>query len=203
MKIGIVVDGVSEYRSLSALYPQLDALSGNQLIGPLRAPIAPLAPPGVIARQCVPRITQLLGRGAGKVVVMFDRETRTDCAGSIATSVETRLRNEGIEAKVVLKNRMFENWLVADINAIASLKGRFKVSAATKGKIVPNKADNTDALDLLKRAAKKGAPYDKVADSKRILEKADAATIADNSRSFRKLLRYLDCEKYSDQSKLP
>lgn len=203
MKIGIVVDGVSEYRSLSSLYPQLGALSGNQLIGPLQAPIAPMAPAGVIARQCIPRVAQLIGRGAGRVIVMFDRETRSGCAGELASSVEVRLCNEGIDAKVVLKNRMFENWLVADIDAVAGLKGRFKVSSTARAKIVPNKADNVDALDVLKRAAKKGAPYDKVADSKRILDRADAEAMAANSRSFRRLLRCLDCDRYSDQSKQP
>ncbi len=203
MKIGIVVDGFSEYGSLSLLYPQLGALCGNQLIGPLQAPISPLAPPGVIARQCIPRITQLIGRGAGKVVVLFDRETRADCAGHIASSVEARLVQEGLKASVVVKNRMFENWLVADIDAVAGLRGRFKVSAAARSKIIPNKADNIEAIEVLKRAAKKGAPYDKVADSKRILEKADASTIAENSRSFRRLLRCLECQKYAEQSKHP
>jgi hypothetical protein len=103
---------------------------------------------------------------------------------------------------VVMKNRMLENWLVADFDTVSGLQGRFKFTAGDRASVIPNRADNVDALRMLKRAAGKRA-YDKVADSQRILGSANPLRMADNSRSFRKFLRSIRHPTYQGQSQNP
>jgi hypothetical protein len=103
---------------------------------------------------------------------------------------------------VVIKNRMFENWLVADVEAVKIQRARFRLSTAAERSIVPNKADNVAALEVLKTAAVRTS-YSKVPDSQRILERADIQRIAANSRSFRRLLRVVGHPGYAGQSRLP
>lgn len=55
---------------------------------------------------------------------------------------------------------------------------------------------------LLKRCSLDKA-YDKVADSKAIMAKADVSTIAAHSRSFRRFMRLIGCPVYATQSRFP
>ena len=109
---------------------------------------------------------------------------------------------------MVLKDRMFENWLVAATSALRSQPKRFRLSGTAASSIAPNNADQTDALGLLHtatRAARKGKKqtYSKIADSKRILARVDINEMAANSRSFRRFLRCLGHPAYHDQSRRP
>ncbi|MGO9903074.1 MAG: hypothetical protein ACLP0J_26085 [Solirubrobacteraceae bacterium] len=52
---------------------------------------------------------------------------------------------------VVVKVRMFENWLVADYDALAAQRGRFKSSVADRNRVQPNRADAADAAAILNR----------------------------------------------------
>jgi hypothetical protein len=200
MRIGIVVDGVSEFRSLGQLYADLEVLTGNQFLAPLHADIQPHAPVGTIAKQCSASINQLFGRNADRVILLFDRETRSECPGTLAQAVERKIRREGV--RVVVKDRAFENWVIADLAALRKQPKRFEVSKATARAVQPDKADRVDALALLKRAAIKDA-YDKVEDSKRVLTVADASSIGAHSRSFRRFLRCVGCVLYAHQSSNP
>lgn len=202
MKLGIVVDGVSEYASLGGLYGDLRGRTGNQFLTPVKANIQPNAPLGVIARQCIPKIKQVQERGADCVLVLFDREERADCPGDLADSVQAILASNGLSVRVVVKNRKFENWLMADLEAFEAMAARFEISKATRRAIQPNKADNVDALALLKRATR-GDSYHKVEDSKRILAKAQVSRMAGHSRSFRRFLRVAGDSAYQHQSANP
>jgi Domain of unknown function (DUF4276) len=202
MNIGIVVDGRSEFRCLETLYPQLRVLTGNEFLRPVHADIQPAAPAGVIAHACESRITRLVGQGADLIVVLFDREKRPECSGELSTTVETELARREHHVRVVVKDSTFENWLVADVGALRASPARFKVSKRAWDSIQPDKADHVDALAVLKAAAVKRA-YDKVADSKRILDRADPAKMGRHSRSFRKFLRCVGATMYAQQSRLP
>jgi hypothetical protein len=46
---------------------------------------------------------------------------------------------------------MFENWLVADYDALAAQRGRFKSSVADRNRVQPNRADAADAAAILNR----------------------------------------------------
>lgn len=203
MKIGIIVDGVSEFASLVELYPQLRELTGNDFLRPVRADIQPKAPIGVIARQCARPARQYAGRGAARIIVIIDREDRSECPGELATAIAGKIAaTTAIDVCVVIKDRAYENWIVADLRAVRASRGRFVVSKATERAVAPDKADLVSALELLKRSTI-GDAYDKVRDSKRILAQADPSTIAENSRSFRRFLRCAGALLYSQQSKQP
>lgn len=104
--------------------------------------------------------------------------------------------------RVVMKARMFENWLVADVDALKKKSGRFKVTSAHESRIVPNKADSVDAVRILKNAAIK-SPYHKINDAVSLMAVFDPYKGAANSRSLRRLLRLLECQHYLEQSKMP
>ena len=153
------------------------------------------------------RLAILAARGVYRVVVLLDREDRADCPGDLATALIQALQpmcaRQGVrEVRVVIKDRMLENWLIADTGCIRQMKNRFRFSEGVLRKIEKDGADNQAAFDLLKRFAHK-QPYSKVPDSMRIMERAQPLAIAGNSRSFRRLLRVLNHGTYSKQSKRP
>lgn len=200
-KIGVIVDGQSEYRALPLLTSRL-VLTQTQVISPLYAPIPPYAPVGVIAHACRSRIEQLARRGVREIIILLDREKRAECAGDLATAIGNALVVPvGCRGWVVVKDRMFENWLIADVTALKSSPQRFNISPAFEHKIIPGKADSCDALRMLKEVTSHS--YLKVQDSKIILAAADPLRIAENSRSFRRLLRVIGHESYRDQSARP
>lgn len=202
MRIGFVVDGKSEYRSLAKLFPQLSCLTGNTFLRVVRADIQPTAPFGAMARACKPRLVELEGRRADRIIILVDREQRVECPGEFAVALG-RSAQTMVDTKVgvVVKNRCFENWLIADLDALGCQPGRFRVSASMKRRVTPNKADLIDALPEIKAAVL--GDYDKVADSERILANADVSRCALHSRSFRRFLRLVGVPAYRDQSARP
>lgn len=205
MKIGIIVDGQGEFASLPKLLAELKAATGASILNPLFEGLQPLATPQRIAEQCRRCLAILEKRGCDTVVILIDREGRTECPGRWAAVLEneiSKFTSDGVAVRVVVKDRTFENWLAADFDALAGLRGRFTLTDADRNRVAPNKADHVDCYALLNRACRKGY-YDKVADAGRILEVATVEGIAANSRSFRRLLRVLGHPSYVSQSRLP
>lgn len=205
MKFGPIVDGQAEFRSLPHLIPRIACK--HTILSPLRADIQPHSPIPRIVQAVKSRLDIQVGRGADAALILIDRETRSDCTGIWASQIQVALAkgcaDSGIHKfAVVVKNRMFENWLVSDIEALARMTDRFKFSQSQIDSIQPNKADQVDSLSLLRSAAIKQS-YDKVQDSVRIMRIADALRMAANSRSFRKFLRVVGSPDYGDQSKKP
>jgi Domain of unknown function (DUF4276) len=203
VKIGLVVDGFAEFYSLPLLRIELEQNSGHQLIGPVKAEIQPTAPLPQIARSCLPSISILGAKGAKKTIVLFDREDRQECPGDLAQAVTEILRSKfRVGANVVVKDSKFENWLIADVEALKHQNKRFRVSRTMESAVVPNKADTIDALRMLKDAAQ-GREFSKVLDARRICDVATIDEIAANSRSFRRFLRVFGYEDYKGQSRRP
>jgi hypothetical protein len=206
MRIGIVVDGVAEYSSLTALFDALQGATSNTLVGISKANIQPLAPPPVIAKAAAKSVRALTTKDAGLAVVIFDRETRDECCGRLAVEVEKHLRREcsnvPIKVEVVLKDRTFENWLLSGIADAVSPNGtRLAVPPAVERQLAPNKSDSVDGLTVIKRCI--NGEYDKVKDARKILERSPVPTMAQNSRSFRKFLAALGHPDYTEQTKQP
>jgi hypothetical protein len=203
VKLGFVVDGQSEYRSLGQLFPQLSELTGNVFLRVLKADLQPNAPFGAMARACKPRLVELEWRKADRILILVDREKRDECPGELAEGLQSAAQKHvGIEVAAVVKNRCFENWLIADIDALVAQPGRFKVTAGAKRLVVPNKADSVDGLAFLKKVVKDD-DYQKVGDSQRILAAADVGRCALQSRSFRRFLRLVGAPDYRTQSLNP
>lgn len=205
MRIGIIVDGQAEYRSIPKLFPKL--ASRHTLLNPLYADMQPFAPLSQIVGAIKSKLPILRNKRVQKVLILIDRETRSACPGAWAQQITAGVSAEcarlNIQSHaVVVKNRRYENWLVSDISVFPRLRQRFRISAKQLRSIAPNNADGVDALQILKVAAI-GFSYDKVSDAIRILSMADPLRMASNSRSFRRLLREIDDPKYLKQSLKP
>ena len=206
MRIGFVVDGESEVASIPKLFDSLAAATQHQFLRPVLARVTPTAPVPSIAQVITLGMERLIEQGAESVLILLDREQRPECSGQIAMSLQTELQRRRplkFAIAVVIQDRTFENWLVAAVSSIERQPKRFPHGVAAKSRIVPNKADQVDALAILKQCVKRGAHYEKVLDSQRILTSADIAEMAANSRSFRRFLRCLSHPDYADQSRRP
>ena len=206
MRIGVVVDGESEFRSLPLITRGL-ATPSTIILDPLRADIQPFATVGQIAVAVSSRLAILAGRGAEKAIILVDRETRGSCPRDIAAelinAVQPVCARVGVaDVGVVVKNRTYENWLIADVGGITAIRGRFRLTRGVIREIENDGADRQDGIAILKRAARKEA-YTKVSDSVRIMSRANPLAIAGNSRSFRRFLRLLNHPVYADQSRRP
>jgi hypothetical protein len=85
---------------------------------------------------------------------------------------------------------MFENWFVADPEALGKMAGRFEKVERIAKQTTPSRADAVDALSLLK-ACSKDRTFDKRRDGIAICKVMEPARVAANSRSFRKFLKEL------------
>ncbi|WP_436773191.1 DUF4276 family protein [Yinghuangia sp. YIM S09857] len=203
MKVAIITEGESEYRSLPHLYKQISAHTGYDFVPTLKVNIPPFIPLPQLARACASRIKIAQASGADVIIFVFDREQDQMCPGALAGEREKAFRKyfgDQLDVRFVYKNRMFENWLIADVDALKVQTSRFNVSSAVVRAVSPNKADSCDALEILKRMAVK-KPYDKVLDAERICRRMDVLKAAKNSRSFRHFLHVLKHETYAMQCK--
>jgi hypothetical protein len=203
VKIGIIVDGDAEMEALKLLTKRL-AIEGIQVLAPIYANMQPKASAGQIARAAVDKLGILKNKQAARVVVLIDRENRTECTGDWAKQLEEAFQRLGhSQVCVVVKNRKFENWLISDVDVFKKFSNRYKITTRFKKAIVPNQADSVDdAEGLLNSIIIKNA-YHKRRDAQRITSAQDVILMAENSRSFRRFLRLLDHPYYQAQSKLP
>lgn len=203
IKIAIITEGESEYGALPTLYQQLRDATGASFLNPIRLKVQPDGPPAKIARECKTQFKVLAEKNVTLVVVVLDREERSESSGELASQIEAAIRDAcsfSFDIAVVMKDRAFENWVIADLDALRAQPGRFNVTAALERAVSPDKADRIAALDQLKRAIRgSNVTYDKRQDSKRTLEKADVLRIAANSRSFRHLLHAVGHPTYASQ----
>ena len=208
MRIGFIVDGDAEFGSLPRLLSKVD--TREELLGRVvKASVHPLGGIGKLVRGLMHSVRVLvLQRKVDLAVVLLDREQRPDCCGALATELKDALVAEcareglAVQIEVVFKDRMFENWLIADLDALRSCPKRFRVAPSTVKAVEPNRADTANALQILKTATQQGG-YDKVGDAKLILSAAEPLRIAANSRSFRRLLRVVGSPRYAKQSRRP
>jgi hypothetical protein len=195
MKIGLLVDGRAEYYGLPQILPRLG--SPHQVMSPLVCDIQPFASPAQMALAASKRFQILLAKGAESIVVLIDKETRPDCTVELVHAVErearTRLReiSSTVDLQVVLKVSMFENWLIADPEALGGLAGLFEKVERIEKQVVKGRADVVDALGLLKACSRERV-YDKVKGAMAICPRLDPVRAAGNSRSFRKFLKALE-----------
>lgn len=204
MKIAIVSEGESEFYSFCKLYDQLQSVTGNQFLKPLKVNVDPQAPAKVIARavsKIDPIVVRKLG-GDGFAVVVLDLEKNSVRPGSRSRQVQTAIDALGLEATYVVVHKVttFENWLISDVDAVAGL-AEFNVGAGARREVEPDKADKVPAIDWLRKVAVKG--YHKTKHSSRIADRADVATMCRNSRSFRRFMRVIGDPSYASQSARP
>lgn len=202
MRIGIIVEGESEYYSLPLILKSLGGAYEHAWLKVVKAVIPPKASYGVMANACKSRLRLLETEGVDRILVLIDREDRDECSGTIASGLAASLiKLTQTEVFVVVKDRTYENWLIADLEAIKNQRKRYSISAAAERSVIPDKADKVDALRYLKKIC--SGRYDKVEDSKKIARFATPIRIAANSRSFRRFLRCMGHQRYRRQSATP
>jgi Domain of unknown function (DUF4276) len=204
MRIGMLVDGQAEYRSLPDLIPRIR--TPNTLINPLYADIQPFAPVGQIAHTICTKLPVLAAKKAECALILIDRETRDTCPGEIAANLAARLQCHastfGLHSiQVVIKDRTFENWLLSDVSALAAFPVRFEITDSTERAILRG-VDRLDGAKIFRQISAK-SEYEKIKDAKRILAKADPDKMGKASRSFRRMLRVVGHPDYLDQSIRP
>lgn len=203
MRIGLIVEGQSEFVALPHLLHQLREGTGHSFIGPVRATAHPNAQAAVIARSVVESVAYLQLRKVDEVVLLMDREDREECPGALADQLSEHIQPlVTVPVRVVIKDRTFENWLISDVEALRAMPARFTITEATVRSISPNKADRINAYELLQQCAIRNS-FQKVKDAQRILGHADIHRMAENSRSFRRLLRCVGHPAYAGQSRNP
>jgi hypothetical protein len=205
MKIGMIVDGQGEFRSLAKIFRRVR--TEHILLSPLYADLQPKAGTLKLVRAALPAVRVLAKKGAQRVLIILDHEDRPECVPSWRSRLEAAFnqpcKNAGVvEVRVVLKVQKYENWLISDPGAIKSMPQRFNLSNGNKSEIAPNKADRADGMRILKASAQ-GAEYHKVQDAVALMDKFDPYVAAGNSRSFRRFLRLLGCRSYAGQSRMP
>lgn len=204
MIIGVIVEGAGE---IDAIEQILIKIQSNHDIKktPLRADLQPKATPRVIARSARSQVMLWEKRGADCIVILIDREDHdcpVDFAKNLHAAFNDMYSNTGIEFRIVIKDKKIENWLIADIEALRKIPGRFEISLKFERSIL-GKADNIgDAVSLINTATGKKR-YHKGEDPTLICRHQDPLRASKNSRSYRKFLRELGCSDYVTQSKLP
>lgn len=202
MRIGLIVEGQAEFDAIPRLATQLSAITSATFVGPLFVRVDPTARPEQIAQGCQNALVVLERKRTQRIVLLLDREQQPICCGIRCSVVADALkRKTTVPVDVVLKDRTFENWLIADLEAIKALPGRFKPSRTALRQVSPDKADAVDGYRWLENASDR--TYDKRKDAIRILERADVDRIAGNSRSFRRFLRVVGHPAYAAQSRRP
>lgn len=197
MKVGLVVDGDSELLALPILLPRIRGT--HRVIKTVKADIQPYSSPQNIARKVQRQLPILKELGVQIVVIVLDREKNPQCCGQWSSAIRDAVislagGSNFSEFRIVLKNRTFENWLIADQASLLSQKSRFR------WRRLSGEVDELNARDLLNRAAI-GAAYHKIRDSIRIVKLAEPAQIGSQSRSFRKFLGVLGCAEYRTQTR--
>jgi len=200
----LVVDGNAEAGALRKITEKIK-VPDVQLLTPIYADMQPKASPGQIAGKAQPRLSLLNGQGADLIVVLIDLEDRRDCQGVFAKDLERAFRKRGHDdVFVVVKKVMFENWLIADVDALKAVPGRFKPTKGFERAVAPNKADSvSDPCRLLNSIALGSKRYHKRTDATAVAAHCRPKEMARNSRSFRRFLRVLGHPLYQDQSLSP
>lgn len=123
--VGLVVEGDAEYFALPRLHkdgliPNCPPLRATNL-GGVGSHLSPLG----IARMAAGSVHAHKAAGRSKVILCIDLEQRPACAGAFATSVSKALSQELVARKcptddthVVIANRSFEAWLLADARGL-------------------------------------------------------------------------------------
>ncbi|MEV8358496.1 DUF4276 family protein [Microbacterium sp. NPDC076895] len=201
MKTMIVTEGMGEFSAFKTLFTSLPTKNGA--LAPRIAHVT-CQPDGAvkgIAKACEPLLRQAHARKVDLFVLVIDREQQARTPGELARALKSQLDSLSpglFRIEVVYKDRTFENWLIADLDALRKQRARYEVSDALVRQVEPDKADMVKALDLLKKAAR-GKQYDKIDDGQKIANRLDLMAAARHSRSFRHLLHILGHVDYLHQ----
>lgn len=196
----MVVEGETEFYALPLLHHGPNAISGCPAIrvSNLGGIGSHLLPVGIARMAAAPMKAHLIA-GRRPVILCLDREQRGECAGEFAQALLTELLREvgrayAEDIAVVVADRTFEAWILADAVGLAKRK-LFKATPkfhCFEGAMGERQEKGTVELTRLL-----GRAYRKTSDGPRLFAALDYAAARDwgrgrrGSRSFNKLLTTL------------
>ncbi len=218
-KIGVITEGLAEQQALAFITEKITKANPRvQVLRPRFAPCHPTASARQIAGAIRSKIEDLLKKDKVETVIVLldfenpenkqrgdhpDGEARL-CPVKWRERLETVFHQAGFpQVSVVLKNRKFENWLIADVEAFKKMPKRFNLSKSFESQVVPNRADTVNDAESLINTIVRGDKYSKNKDAQKLANEQDINRAACNSRSYRRFLRAVDFPDYAGQSGKP
>lgn len=188
--LGLVVEGESEYYGLPHFLQRLGIRHTVPAV--FRGQSGTMGAEGV-ARRAIPYIKAQLNKQVRKVLVVIDREDRSECSGQLAAGVNFQISRmltaERIEASIVVvcANTKFENWLIADPQGLAG----HKLVLPSLRQRKPLNVDGKDGEAELRRCFVKGKHYTKgtLTGQLAALVRLEDKRVQARSRSLRKLIK--------------
>jgi Domain of unknown function (DUF4276) len=197
MRIGVIGEGETEYYCVPTLVAKLGhVVAGVHSLGGVGTEFPW---DKLFTHRIYPYVrgfaVKNLQNRPDRVVIVLDREERQECCGMLSGQAEgllaQSLANENLTlpVSVVLANRQFECWLLADTTALDS-------SPLIKEPISPHLAesiDETDVLHIINGKLRRGCSWDKVRYGKALAQRLNIqdAAILNRSRSLRKFVKEL------------
>lgn len=112
--IGLIVEGQCERDALPPQMRSKCVVRRRQLNGKRVSLLQ-------IANECTSLLRALDGRRCRKFLIVVDREERTLTAQEMANQLTTLIAERvSVPFRLVVADRMFENWLLADVEAIVA-----------------------------------------------------------------------------------
>lgn len=175
MPAGFLVDGLTEQRFIQNVCNNKVSVKLTNLNGKTVETTA-------LAKRVASLIRIWKGRYS-PIVVVVDREKRSESAKEFAANLLAKVREEEITDNLIVgvADRMLENWMIAD-------------PALWPGEDIPDSVDGTSGASIL-RGYLDGA-YDKAANGPQLLKKSRPSEIRKRSASFAELeeqLKPLGC----------
>lgn len=200
MNIGIVTEGLAERTALEEIVKELRK-AGITILKPIRANVEPKATAKQMAKAAKSAISLLNRKGCKKIIFLIDFEDQKVCIIDKKNELEASLNNLDVgEVSVVIKARQFENWLIADPDAIDKCKN-FNITKAFKNRVETNKADSVSKpVTELERIKTNKKSFDKNSDTVAIAKNCNPVTMARNSRSFRRFMYLIDHPMWIDKN---
>lgn len=117
-QIGIIVDGVCELHSLKKKY------EGRFKVLKTDGPRGHCAPSSGIIANARKQIGMLLAFKVSKVIILLDFECRRIPYEKFLSELDIELKKQPfkVPVKIVVSNRMIENWFLADIEFLSKKK---------------------------------------------------------------------------------
>jgi hypothetical protein len=179
MKIGLILDGRSEIKAL-----------GNQV---RNVEIRKRPSNGItvsidqIANESVKLLKALGSAGCVKKILVIDRENRTHSATKIGEQLKKLIaKNTAEDFVVVVADRMFENWILADIESVSG-----KHSDRLKKTSNSMDFEGCHGKSELKNKLKDGHRY-KTEDAEPFFKAVKADVAVMNSASYKKWMEALN-----------
>lgn len=176
--LGFIVEGHSEYTAFTQYTPQKYISRARRFGGKVRLE--------TIAEE-IATLARLLSTHCNKIVAVMDREDRVDDSLDIENSLITLLSRHQIRNTTVIiicPDRMFENWMLADV--VACKRKKYISNRATQ-----KHYEGTSGKNELKRLFVGKVYYQETTHGVELFKSIRQNVASNNSVSFRRFLSNL------------